>query len=138
MTNYQSIRYCEKIDRIGILTTSICAIHCAITPFIAGFFSLLGIGSLVDERLEWALCCFSIVLGIFSLWPSFIRLHRRVLPGLLFTIGIVIIVGFRLSSEENFKLEVGSVVVGALLISTAHLLNRKYCRTCLHCSIDTH
>jgi hypothetical protein len=51
----------------------------------------------------------------------------------LFAAGLCLIVAARVLLEEGSRLEIPSVVVGALLIAAAHLVNRRMCRACPAC-----
>jgi hypothetical protein len=70
----------SRIDRLGSGVSFLCAIHCAIMPFVVAHLPLAGSAFLADERLEWSIVGVSIILAGMSVWRG-IRIHqeRRVL-----------------------------------------------------------
>ena len=121
----------DTLDRLGLLISGACAVHCALTPLVISLLPLLGL--LADERAEWAVVAFSTTLGVLSLLPSYARYHRRASPLVIFTSGICLILTGRLLLKTEWWAEVPAVVAGALLIATAHAFNRRLCRVCPAC-----
>ncbi|WP_153558605.1 MerC domain-containing protein [Roseimaritima sediminicola] len=77
-------------DSLGVLASVGCAIHCAAMPFVIAYLPFFGLSFLADEAFHrWmALICFLIAIAAFI--PGF-RVHRRLLPGAIATIGLVLI-----------------------------------------------
>jgi hypothetical protein len=123
----------DTLDRLGIAASCACAIHCALTPLFVGFLSAVGTAFFVDERLEWVLIGFSVVVGILSLLPSYIRQHRQMQALVLFISGMLIVLAAQLSLDGYPKVDLIAVLLGASLIVSAHLVNRKLCRGCQSC-----
>ncbi len=118
------------LDRIGIVASCACAVHCAVMPALLGVLPLLGLGVLADERTEWTLIAVSFLIGAASLLPSYFRHHRRATPLLLFAAGLTFIVAGRIVFEDSVRLETSCVVCGALLIASSHFVNRRLCQAC--------
>jgi uncharacterized membrane protein (UPF0136 family) len=123
----------DALDRLGVAASCSCALHCALTPLVVGVLPLAGLSLFADERVEWALLGLSVGLGAVSLLPGYFSRHRRVRAVALFAAGLCLIVAARVLLEEGSRLEIPSVVVGALLIAAAHLVNRRMCRACPAC-----
>ena len=66
----------ETLDRAGAAASFLCALHCAVMPFVITALPLLGLGFLASEPVEWALLGCSGILGALSLCVGF-REHRR-------------------------------------------------------------
>lgn len=123
----------DKLDRFGVAVSLTCALHCAFTPILVGLLPLVGLSSLGDEQTEWAFIIVAIGLGAASLLPSYVRQHKQARPLLLFAMGASVLLAARMILEESTRLEMPAVLIGALLIACAHLLNRKLCRACSIC-----
>jgi hypothetical protein len=102
-------------------------------PLLAGLLPVVGVGFLASEQTELALIGLSLSVGGLSLLPSYARKHRQWRPLLLFAFGASLIVAVRLCMEEGSRLEAPAMVIGALLIACAHLVNRRLCRSCAAC-----
>jgi hypothetical protein len=103
-------------------------------PLVISALPLLGLSFFADARTEWAFVCLSIGLGVLSLLPGYLKHHKRRRPLALFVAGICLIVVARLLLNEDFRLETPVVVIGGLLVATAHLINLKLCQACRSCS----
>lgn len=124
----------NTLDRIGVAASCLCAVHCALAPLLLATLPLLGVGFLVEEQTEWAIVCVSVAVGFFSLVPAYIGTHRRCSPLVIFGTGLCVIVVARLWLDERLHFELPIVVIGALLISAAHGLNLRLCRSCKLCA----
>jgi hypothetical protein len=77
----------------------------------------------------------SVVIGVLSLLPSYVRRHRSCKPLALFGCGILLLISGRLWLEDSSH-EIPIVVIGATLIVTSHLVNLRLCRSCAICADD--
>ena len=123
----------DRLDRCGATVSLVCAVHCAVMPFVVGSLPLIRLSFLADEQTEWAFVSVALGLGITSLLPSCLRRHQQARPLLLFGGGVCLLLGARLLLAEESPLELPAVVLGALLLAGAHLLNRRLCRACPVC-----
>jgi hypothetical protein len=124
----------NPLDRVGMIASCACAIHCALMPFIIAFLPLTGLSLLADLRTEWAFVGVSIAVGLASLVPSYVRRHRRAMPLAIFAGGLCLILLARLGFEAGPLVEISIVVIGALLLAASHLLNRRLCQACVVCA----
>lgn len=124
----------EKLDRAGATASFLCAIHCAIMPFVLTVLPLLGLGFLSSEPVEWALLSCSAVLGTLSLCVGFREHKRRRVFGLL-GLALAFLVAGRILHEQHLGWW-GPIfmVLGGFTMMSAHLLNRTLCRSCRACS----
>lgn len=123
----------NRLDRTGAAASLVCAAHCAAMPLLAGLLPLLGLSFVASEGFEWVMICLSLSIGAVSLLPSFARRHRQWRPLLMFALGASLMLAVRLWLEEDSRWETPVVVVGALLIATAHWVNLRLCRACAVC-----
>ncbi len=118
----------EFVDNTGACLSFACAIHCIAMPLLITVLPLIGLGFLANERAELVLITVAIVLAIGSLaWG--IRHHRRWRAFLILIVALVFIATARTAVEGTF--EVVFYSIGAIVLASAHLVNRHLCKTCL-------
>ena len=133
----------DKIDRAGATASFLCAIHCALLPFIVTMLPVLGLSFLASEPVEWALLAASATLGTLSLCLGY-REHRSRRVFAVLGIALALLVAGRLQLEGHSH-EVGSahlpsfsgvalMVLGGLAMMGAHGFNHALCRACRRCS----
>lgn len=112
-------------DKMGIMTTLICAIHCALLPLIMTSLPVLGVNIIDNTWFEWAMIGLAFVVGVYSLYHGFIRHHRNFLPVVLFAIGFV----FLLLKQvyHTYPLEYILLALAVVLIISAHYINYRMC-----------
>ncbi len=120
------------LNKVGATASFVCAIHCLAMPFV---FALLPAATtfLKDERIEWGIIGFTVLVGMLSLLPSYIRHHKQIRPLALFIFGLGIILGVKMLIEEGGHLETPGMILGALFVGGANLLNNRLCHTCPTC-----
>ncbi|HEX9998798.1 MAG TPA: MerC domain-containing protein [Abditibacterium sp.] len=128
----------DKLDSVGATASFLCAIHCALMPFIITILPLVGLGFLASEPVEWGLLAASGVLGTLSLCVGFREHRRRRVFGVL-GIALAFLAAGRIFHEHfhDHPLEnwgIVFMVLGGLTMMSAHLLNRLLCRSCRVCS----
>jgi ABC-type Fe3+-siderophore transport system permease subunit len=122
-----------RLDRLGAAASLTCAVHCAAMPSLIGLLPLVGLTFLADEQTEMVLAGLSIGIGILNLIPSYARKHRQWRPLLIFISGASLIIAVKLLTEKGSRLETPTMMLGALLIACAHVVNRRLCRGCTTC-----
>ncbi len=122
-------------DQIGVTAAVLCAAHCAVLSLAAGLLSAIGLGLLLDQRIEFALFMLAGLIGCWSLWPSFRRQHGRILPLLIFAGGLLVMGSVRLSEAGESSVELPAMIAGAAAVAVAHLTNLRLCRQCTACVV---
>jgi hypothetical protein len=124
----------EKLDKAGATASFLCAIHCALMPFVITVLPLLGLGFLASEPVEWGLLASSGTLGTFSLCAGY-REHRKRGIFAILAIALALLVAGRILHHNPIGM-MGPVlmVVGGFTMMGAHLVNRLLCRSCRVCS----
>jgi hypothetical protein len=117
-----------KLDRVGVVASTLCAIHCALLPLVIAVLPMTGLNFLSNPVVECAMIFTAALVGILSLGISFIRIHKRIWPLILFFAGLATIA---FSHVEFTGWTEGPLVAsGGILIVIAHFINSKYVGAC--------
>lgn len=119
-------------DRLGAMAAFLCAIHCALLPFVLALLPLLGLGFLGTHAFERNFVLFACLLATATLVGGY-RRHRRPLPlSLAFPGLLLLLVGVIFA--ENYSIVLHSVMVtcGGLLLASAHFVNLRMDRQAGH------
>lgn len=132
----------ERLDKVGASASALCALHCALMPFVLSVLPILGLGFLADERAEWGLLLLSVILATSSLCVGY-RSHRSRRPLAIASVGVTMLLIARLTHHQHHAWD-GDVrdlfpgafcaVIGGLSIAGAHWINRGLCRSCHACA----
>jgi hypothetical protein len=122
----------DLADRMGIGVSLTCAVHCAAAGALSVVPSFVGLGAhgggeglggLLDV-MEAPLLALALVIGLYSLVPSYRNEHGNAQPLALFLLGLGQLVTSRFVEGP---LEVVLTVVGVALVASAHLVNLRAC-----------
>lgn len=118
-------RWWRVADRVGATASFLCAIHCALLPFVIAVLPLLGLEFLADHRFERGFVMFACVLALVALIRGF-RRHQRPLPLMLAIPGLLLLL-LGVTYAENYSIILHSVLVtcGGFLLASAHFLNLR-------------
>jgi MerC mercury resistance protein len=111
-------------DALGITTSILCAIHCAVLPLVVASLPVLGINIIHNLFFEYGMIGLAFLIGTWALSHGFRKHHRRYIPWLLFTGGMLFLIAKQLWHQYEFQLLPFAVV----LIIAAHLLNYRLCK----------
>ena len=114
------------VDSLGSAGAVVCALHCALLPFVLAVLPALGLAVLASSGLEYGYVAFATVLAIASLWMGYRR--HRVYRALVFLVpglaavwaGILVPV-----LHENIVPHAVVMTFGGTLIAVAHLINLR-------------
>src|SRR6478752_1911410 len=103
-------------DALGIATSVVCAIHCALLPVLVSSLPVFGINIVHNLVFEWGMILLAFVVGSYSLFHGFIKHHRSFTPILIFSAGFICLVLKQFLVEAQYTL----LTFAVLLIITAH------------------
>jgi hypothetical protein len=128
-----------NVDKIGMVSSLSCAIHCTIMPLLVTMMPIIGLSLLATEEFEWMLLVGSAVMGILSLCFGF-KKHKSFKALSFLSTGLVLIVIGRLTHHHYHTLKIFHLdlyvlflLSGGLLVSFSHWLNNKLCSSCEPC-----
>lgn len=131
LSSYTPVR--RHADLVGAMASGVCLLHCLLTPVVLSlspsFVSYLP----GDAWFHRVLAVGIVLLGAAAFVPGY-RIHRQRPLLALIAVGMALILSVAWSGASLSRMaELGLSVSGSLMLVTAHLLNRSFCRQCHHC-----
>ncbi|HNP21454.1 MAG TPA: MerC domain-containing protein [Panacibacter sp.] len=115
-------------DALGIATSVVCAIHCAVLPLIISSLPLFGINIVDNLAFELFMILLTALIGVWSLYHGWKNQHHNIVPFTLFLIGLVLLSAKQVWHEK----QVIFLVPAVLLIVGAHFINFRLSRVADH------
>lgn len=109
-------------DGLGIATSIVCAIHCALLPLLLSSLPLFGINIIHNSFFEWLMIAIAISVGVYSLSHGYRTHHRQILPIVIFCIGAIFLVIKQFMHPEFMFL-----AIAVICIISAHFMNYRLC-----------
>ena len=116
-------------DALGITTSLVCGIHCAVLPLLLTSLPLFGINIIHNNLFEAGMIVLAFSIGSLALCHGYQRHHHRPLPLFIFSTGFI----FLVLKEIFLSYEIILLVPAVLLILTGHFFNYRFCRKANHC-----
>ncbi len=114
----------HKIDQLGILTSGLCALHCAALPVLLSLGVFGSLDNQLHGTLEISVIVVSALLGTWSIYNG-LRGHGKIYPQLLIGSGaLVIILGLLIPSIGH-----PLMAVGGFTLLYGHWLNWRLVAT---------
>jgi len=124
-------RWWSIADRLGATASFLCAIHCAVLPFVIALLPLMGLEFLADHRFERGFVLFAATLATTTLVTGH-RKHARRLPLMLAVPGLLLLVLGVTVVDLDAQTALHSVMVtcGGMLVASAHVINLRLTHRC--------
>jgi hypothetical protein len=119
-------------DALGIAASVACAIHCAVLPLVMSSLPILGINIINNFWFEIFMIVLAMGIGLHSLTHGFKKHHHRLLPIIVFVIGISLL----LVKQILHQYQIWFLVPAVILIVAAHYINYRQCRIADHCHVE--
>jgi len=129
-----------NLDKIGMISSQICGIHCFLMPFLFAMFPFAGIAFAKGELFEWGFIGFSFSLAAFAMTQGFIS-HGKWYPTTLASVGFIILIYLKLKFEHGHETFSGSFIfiLPGILVFMAHFFNHKFLITArCRCDHESH
>lgn len=116
-------------DALGIGASLACAIHCALMPLFLSSLPILGINIINNVLFEVTMILMALIIGIYSLMHGYKKHHHKILPVILFSIGITML----LLKQIFHRYQIVFLLPAVIMIITAHYINYRQCKLTAHC-----
>ena len=113
-------------DALGITTSLLCAIHCALLPLLVASLPVLGINIIHNQLFEFGMIGLAFLIGTWALWHGFRYHHGRIIPWLLFVTGISLLI----AKQVWHSYELAILPFAVVLVVAAHVVNWRWTRAC--------
>ena len=110
-------------DALGIGTSIVCAIHCALLPVLVTTLPVFGINIIHNAFFEWGMIALAFAVGSYSLFHGYKNHHQSFAPISIFAVGF----SFLVLKQFLPKVEYLFLTAAVLLIITAHYYNYRLC-----------
>ncbi len=120
-------------DGLGVTTSVLCAIHCAVLPLLFTSLPFLGGDIIHNDFFEWSMIFLAFIIGVYALGHGYLKHHRQILPLVFFCVGF----GMLVAKEIFNDYELAFLFPAVLLIITAHFFNYRFCKKS-RCSSPAH
>ncbi len=102
------------LDKVGMTTSLLCAVHCLALPFLLSAGLISGVSWINHHLLEWCLIVLAILIAGKSFIHSYRHKHRSTLPMTMAAIAFVFLLTSRMIADEfagHFLTAVGGVIL---------------------------
>lgn len=101
----------------------LCAVHCALLPFVLALLPLIGLGFLAGHTFERVFVACAAALASASIIAAY-RRHRRPQALMFMVPGILLLLcGIVIDIDAHLLLHTVAVVCGGVLVASAHATN---------------
>ena len=119
------------VDQIGVWTSTLCVVHCLLTPVVLSLSAVSAHFLPSEERTHRTLAVAIAALGAIALIKGY-RNHRSLRVLLLMVTGLAFIFGgaFWGNHLPSHGVEVLVTLIGSGFMIAAHRTNHTFCRDC--------
>ena len=109
------------LDRLGAISSTLCALHCALCAFAPALLTIVGLGMLVSHMVEWTFALITVTLAITAAIRGYCPCGTWTAPLMLLTGAVVLLAGrfteqLELAVPESLiTLAAGCILVGGHL-----------------------
>lgn len=133
MDQLRAPRVHKTMDAVGAAASFLCAIHCAVLPFVVTLLPLWGLGFLAGAATEWGLLLLAATFAVVSLGFGY-RKHRSIRVLALATGALGFLFMGRFAEHQEWGARAAALgVAGGLVLVAAHWMNFRLCRGCKKC-----
>ena len=112
-------------DKLGIITSFICFIHCIILPVVLSSLPIVGFGFLSNKSFEYLLIFLSFIFGFTSLLLGYKRYHGNGLPIFFFIMGFTTLIMNQIFDEQFVLILIPIATIAIILAHSMNLYLRK-------------
>ncbi len=125
----------ERADRLGMIASAACFIHCLATPVILSLLTVYAHFVPSEEHTHRVLAVIVTILGALALALGY-RRHRRISVFWFAALGLTFIFSGAFFGDllPSHGYEVAITLAGSCFMIHAHRLNHTFCRKCKSCT----
>jgi len=119
----------KLLDRLAIAGSSVCMLHCLVTPIMLILVPVLASTAVADEEFHWILLMFVLPASSLALLLG-CRRHKDWIVLALGILGLTVLV-LTASFGHDFFGEIGekvATIVGSVTLAVGHFRNYRLCR----------
>ena len=117
-----------SIDRLGAISSTVCALHCALCAFAPALLTIVGLGVLVSHTVEWTFALITAILAIVAAIRGYCPCGTWTAPLMLLT-GDVVLIGGRFTEQLGLAIPESMITLAAgCILVGGHLSNLRACR----------
>lgn len=120
------------MDFIGITASTLCAIHCALTPLLLSILPLMSAELIESPAVEHTLIFFSMIIALISMGIGYFGHHKKIQPAVVMIMGFCLILIARWIEQEYFEIVFSAA--GGIGIAVSHYKNWQCCKACYCCN----
>jgi hypothetical protein len=124
MSRSASSRPSGLLDLVGCVASVACAVHCIVLPLLLAAYPVLPLRGLRSPWTEWGFVILSLIVGASSFGRTAASREGHAPLGLFLAGALTLLVVRTLVPEQATQLERVGLLLGAVLLASAHLLNR--------------
>ncbi len=133
----QTVKYLATWDYLGISASSICAVHCVMTPALVLALPFYGLLLPYDELVHRVLAAVIVPVAALAAIPGFQRHQQGSVPAWIGAgVALIVFAAFGGGDALGGWWEEALTVLGSAALVRGHLLNRTFCRACPVCVAD--
>ena len=119
------VHFLERfLDRFGMTATTLCALHCILVPVLLPVLPMVGLEFLHNHTAERIILALTIAIGLVPMYIGVSRYHKKHYPTYILLLGGGI---YWFKDGLGEGAEPLLVLVGAILVVSAHAINFKLC-----------
>lgn len=117
------------LDRLGIATSILCAIHCSVLPMVLAMGVFSGASWMDSHTTEAVFLSCSVFFVFSSLYPSYRKKHKNAMPLVIAGYGFAFF-GIGMLLPHTYHIIFSTM--GGLSVATAHFINLNLLKKLSH------
>lgn len=123
------------LDVAGCVASIACAVHCIALPLLLAAYPVLPLRGLRSPWTEWGFVVVSLIVGVSSFGPTAASREGHAPLGLFLAGGATLLAVRTLVPERATQLERVGLLLAAVLLASAHLVNHARARRRCACPV---
>jgi len=128
MEHISTVENPTVLNRLGAITSTVCALHCALCALAPALLSVLGLSVLISHEAEWIFTILASIIAIAAAIKGYCQCESWKKP-MMFVTGVLILLVARSTEALGINIpEVYITITGGSILVLGHLSNLRACR----------